>query len=74
MTLLGVFRWTPKIGRVLIDELLEDVANDYRANGRRTVKDVERRWKLHLQPVFGGRPGLCRSRQRTSIGCQSLNG
>jgi len=46
---------TPKIGRVTVDELIEDVINDYRANEKRTVKDVERRWKLHLQPVFGGR-------------------
>jgi integrase len=46
---------SPKLGRVTVDELIEDVINDYRANAKRTVKDVERRWKLHLEPVFGGR-------------------
>jgi hypothetical protein len=28
---------TPKIGRIVIDELLEDVVNDYRMNGQKST-------------------------------------
>jgi hypothetical protein len=46
---------TPKVGRVTIDELIEDMKNDYRANDKRSLKDLERRWRMHLQPFFGGK-------------------
>ena len=46
---------TPKVGRLRFDELAEDVVNDYRANGKRSIKDVERRFRKHLLPFFGGR-------------------
>ncbi len=46
---------TPKVGRLRFDELAEDVINDYRANGKRSRKDVERRFRKHLLPFFGGR-------------------
>ena len=46
---------TPKIGRIRFEEAAKDLLNDYRTNGKRTVKDVERRIDLHLTPYFGGR-------------------
>ena len=45
---------TPKIGRVLIDELVEDMKTDLLVNGRST-RNLEWRWEIHLQPFFGGR-------------------
>jgi hypothetical protein len=39
---------------VLFDELADDVIEDYKANGKRTVKDVERLIKV-LRMFFGGR-------------------
>ena len=45
---------TPKLGRITIDELIEDVLNDYRMNGRRSSEDLKFRSK-HLLPFFGGR-------------------
>lgn len=36
---------------VRIDELIRDVESDYRANGRKSLKHVQMRWK-HLAPVF----------------------
>lgn len=46
---------TPKIGRLRFEEAAKDLLNDYRTNGNRTLKDVERRIDLHLGPYFGGR-------------------
>lgn len=46
---------TPKVGRLTFDEAAADVVNDYRINGKRTLGHAERRIKLHLEPVFGGR-------------------
>lgn len=46
---------SPKIGRVLFDEAAADVINDYRANGKKTLDDVQRRFEKHLLPYFGGR-------------------
>ena len=46
---------TPKIGRLRFEEAASDLLNDYRTNGKRTLKDVERRIRLHLAPYFGGR-------------------
>jgi len=40
--------------RVRFDELAEDLLTDYRINGKKTLKWLERRIKLHLQPFFGG--------------------
>ena len=34
---------TPKIGRLRFDEAAEDVLNDYRVNGKRSLDDVQRR-------------------------------
>lgn len=44
----------PAVERVKIDELAEDFLRDYRINQRKSLEDAEARWKLHLQPFFGG--------------------
>jgi integrase len=46
---------SPALHRVLVDDIVQDVKNDYAANGKKTHADVERRWTLHLKPAFGGR-------------------
>jgi hypothetical protein len=43
----------PRVERIRIEELAEDFLRDYRVNGRKSIDDVEARWKLHLQPFFG---------------------
>jgi integrase len=43
----------PKSERVRIDELADDLLRDYRINGKRSLDDVEARWRLHLKPFFG---------------------
>jgi hypothetical protein len=43
----------PKATRILVDELLEDLKNDYRVNGRKTASDLEGRCKNHISPFFG---------------------
>ena len=45
----------PKVGRIRFEEAAEDVLNDYRVNRRRSLDELERRIRLHLRPVFGGR-------------------
>ena len=46
---------TPKIGRVLFDEAVQDVVNDYVANGKRSVRLLKIRLARHLKPYLGGR-------------------
>lgn len=45
---------TSRANRCTIDELLADVVVDYRVNKKKSLKDLERRIKLHLLPYFGG--------------------
>ena len=45
---------TPKIGKMLFAEAAEDVINDYRTNGKRSLPVVERRIRKHLTPFFAG--------------------
>jgi integrase len=45
---------TPRTNRVTFDELAKDVVNDYRVNAKRSVKDVERHFEMHLAPYFRG--------------------
>jgi site-specific recombinase XerC len=42
-----------KVGRVRFDEAAQDIINDYRINGRRSLDELERRIRLHLAPYFG---------------------
>lgn len=48
-------RVTPKIGRLRFEDAAADMLNDYRTNGKRSLDEVERRIRLHLEPWFGGR-------------------
>jgi integrase-like protein len=43
----------PRIERITVAELAEDVVRDYRINGKKSLDAAERRWKLHLKPYFG---------------------
>lgn len=44
----------PKLLRIRVDELCQDLMDEYRANGRKSFSDLEARWRLHLKPFFGG--------------------
>lgn len=46
---------SPALHRVTVDDIVQDVINDYAANGKKTKAEVERRWTLHLKPAFSGR-------------------
>ena len=46
---------TPKLGQLRFEEAAEDVINDYRTNGKRSLKVLQRRFAKHLEPFFGGR-------------------
>jgi integrase len=41
------------MGRLRFADLAGDVVNDYRVNGKRSINDVERRFRKHLLPFFG---------------------
>ena len=43
-----------EVERVTIAELADGFLRDYKVNGRRSLDDVEARWRLHIQPFFGG--------------------
>jgi site-specific recombinase XerD len=36
-----------------MEELYQDVERDYRINARKSIDDLEARWRLHLAPFFG---------------------
>jgi integrase len=43
----------PKLEKIKVSELAEDLIREYRINRRKSIDDLEARWKLHLQPFFG---------------------
>ena len=43
------------IGRLRFAEAAADMIADYETNGKRSVDEVERRIRLHLEPWFGGK-------------------
>ena len=43
-----------EVERVTIAELADGFLRDYKVNERRSLDDVEARWRLHIQPFFGG--------------------
>ena len=43
----------PKAEKVTVPELAEDLMRDYRINGRKSLEDIESRWRLHMLPYFG---------------------
>ena len=44
---------TPKVGRIKFEKLAADVVNDYKINGKRSLRDLEARLRLHVLPYFG---------------------
>lgn len=46
---------SPRIGRLRFEEAAEDVLNDSRINGKRSLAVAERRITKHLMPFFQGR-------------------
>ena len=46
---------TPRVGRARFDELAQDMVDDYLANRKRTVRDLQTRIDRHLSPSFSGR-------------------
>lgn len=43
----------PRIEKITVSELAEDLQRDYRINRRKSEDSAERRWRLHLKPFFG---------------------
>jgi integrase len=43
----------PKTDKTLVRELLDGLRIDYQNQGNKSWDDVEARWRLHLEPVFG---------------------
>jgi integrase len=43
----------PKLEKVRILELADDLVREYRINGRKSIDDLKARWELHLKPFFG---------------------
>lgn len=43
----------PKLEKVRVSELADDLIREYRINGRKSIGDLEARWALHLSPFFG---------------------
>lgn len=46
---------SPKMGRLRFEEAAQDLLNDYKTNGRKSLPDLETRITMHLAPYFGGR-------------------
>jgi integrase len=46
---------SPKMGRVTFADAADDLINDYKVNGKRSLDTVRRRLRLHLTPFFGNR-------------------
>ena len=46
---------TARSMRLTFDDAAKDVSTDYDVNGKRSKDDLDRRIRLHLTPVFGGR-------------------
>jgi integrase len=46
---------TAKMGRMKFSELTQDVVTDYKVNGKRSIRDLEMRLRLHILPILGER-------------------
>jgi integrase len=42
-----------RLEKIQLAELANDLIREYRINARKSVDDLEARWKLHLEPFFG---------------------
>ncbi len=45
----------PKVGRIIFEEAVQGVIDDYAANGKRSLDLLQKRIAKHLKPVFTGR-------------------
>jgi len=45
----------PKRDKITFDDAAQDLLNDYRSNGKRSLDSCERRLRKHVAPFFGGR-------------------
>jgi integrase len=45
----------PKMGRVTFEDAAKDIINDYTINKRKSLANLQRRLKLHLEPHFAGK-------------------
>jgi hypothetical protein len=43
------------MGRYKFEDARTDIENEYAVNGRKSIEELKRRIKLHLEPVFRGR-------------------
>ena len=43
---------SPRVARVKFAELAEDMITDYKVNGKRSLRDLEMRLRLHILPFF----------------------
>ena len=43
----------PKVEKIKVQELADDLIREYRINGRKSLDDLQTRWTLHLEPFFG---------------------
>jgi integrase len=46
---------TAAVGKLTFDDAAEDLLNDYRTNGKRSLRTINLRITKHLKPFFGGR-------------------
>ena len=46
---------TSQTGRVRFEDAAKDLVNDYKTNNRKSLDELERRLRLHLEPFFGHR-------------------
>jgi integrase len=46
---------TSKTGRVRFEDATKDLINDYTVNNRKSLDELERRLRLHVEPYFGHR-------------------
>src|SRR3954454_9539232 len=46
---------SPKIGRLRYEDAAKDLVNDYKANKRKSLRELEIRLTKHIDPFFGGR-------------------
>jgi integrase len=46
---------SPRAARLTFDDAAKDLETEYTVNGRKTLKHLQRRIKLHLKPWFGGK-------------------
>ncbi len=47
---------TPRPLRILVRDLYQAVERDYVVNGRKSLKDLQGRWRKRLEPAFGDLP------------------